>query len=100
MTDNVKKEEKLAVNPAQVIEQNAYVPQYKVLPTFKQALLQSIGDRPFNEIAALVNAANVEVIDHNSLTQIINVIGQFPYVKVEKLLTNINQFVTQIIPED
>jgi hypothetical protein len=88
-----------AVNAAQVVEQNAYVPTYKVKPEFKQALLQSIGDRPFNEIAGLVNAINVEIIDHNTLTQIINVIGNFPYVRVEKLLTNINTFVEQVIED-
>lgn len=93
------KKETQAVDSAQTIEQNAYVPTYRVKPEFKQALLQSIGDRPFNEIAGLINAVNVEVIDHNTLTQIVNVIGNFPYVKVEKLLTNINTFVEQVIEE-
>ena len=83
----------------QAIEQNAYVPTYKVKPEFKQAVLQAIGDRPFNEIAGLINAINVPVMDHNTLTQVINVIGQFPYVRVEKLLENVNQFVEQNIPE-
>ena len=87
------------VKKDQSIEQNAYVPTYKVKPEFKQALLQAIGDRPFNEIAGLINAVNVEVIDHNTLTQIINVIGQFPYVRVEKILSNVNTFVEQVIED-
>ena len=88
-----------AVDAAQEIEQDAYVPTYNVKPEFKQAVLQAIGDRPFNEIAGLINAINVEVMDHNTLTQVINVIGQFPYVRVEKLLENVNTFVEQNIPE-
>ena len=87
------------VDNSQVIETNAYVPTYKVKPEFKQAVLQAIGDRPFNEIAGLINAINVQVMDHNTLTQIINVIGQFPYVRVEKLLTSINTFVEQVIED-
>ena len=86
-------------NAAQAVEQNAYVPTYKVKPEFKQALLQAIGDRPFNEIAGLINAINVDVIDHNTLTQIINVIGNFPYVRVEKLLQNINNYVEQVLAD-
>jgi len=87
------------VDAGQEVEQDAYVPTYKVRPEFKQAVLQAIGDRPFNEIAGLVNAIDVEVMDHNTLTQVINVIGQFPYTRVEKLLKNVNSFVEQVIPE-
>jgi len=97
MAKNV--EEAQVVDSAQKIEQNAYVPTYKVKPEFKQAVLQSIGDRPFNEIAGLINAINVPTMDHNTLTQVINVIGQFPYVRVEKLLENINNFVEQVIED-
>ena len=82
---------------AQTVETNAYVPTYKVKPEFKQALLQAIGDRPFNEISGLINAINVPVLDHNTLTQVINVIGQFPYVKVEKLLSSINLYIEQVV---
>lgn len=92
----MKKVENTPVDQAQAAETATYVPTYKVKPEFKQALLQSIGDRPFNEIAGLVNAINVDVLDHNTLVQIINAIGQFPYVRVEKLLTNINDYVVQI----
>lgn len=88
------------VDANQKVEQDAYVPTYKVKPEFKQALLQAIGDRPFNEIAGLINAINVEVVDHNTLDQIIKVIGQFPYLRVEKILTNINSYVEQVVPED
>jgi len=87
------------VDSAQTIEQDAYVPTYKVKPEFKQAVLQAIGDRPFNEIAGLINAINVPAMDHNTLTQVINVIGQFPYVRVEKLLENVNTFVEQVIED-
>jgi len=38
-------------------------------------------------------------MDHNTLTQVINVIGNFPFVRVEKLLENINNFVEQIIED-
>lgn len=87
------------VDAGQAIEQDAYVPTYKVKPELKQAILQAIGDRPFNEIAGLINAINVEVMDHNTLTQVINVVGQFPYVRVEKLLENINSYVEQVIED-
>ena len=92
--------EETAVDATQEIEQDSYVPTYKVKPELKQAVLQAIGDRPFNEIAGLINAINVPVMDHNTLTQVINVIGNFPYLKVEKLLQNVNSFVEQVIPED
>jgi hypothetical protein len=93
-------DESPAVDATQEIEQDSYVPTYKVKPELKAAVLKAIGDRPFNEIAGLINAINVPVMDHNTLTQVINVIGNFPYVRVEKLLQNINGFVEQIIPED
>ena len=92
----MKKEATPQVDQTQAVETAAYVPTYKVKPEFKQAVLQSIGDRPFNEIAGLVNAIAVDVLDHQTLVQIINAIGQFPYVKVEKLLSNINDFVVQV----
>lgn len=98
--ENMKVVEKdTKVDAAQQIETNAYVPTYKVKPEFKQAVLQAIGDRPFNEIAGLINAINVPTIDHNTLTQIVNAIGQFPYMRVEKLLTNMNNFVEQVIED-
>lgn len=93
-------EEAPQVDATQEVEVDAYVPTYKVKPELKQAILQAIGDRPFNEIAGLINAINVETMDHNTLSQVINVIGNFPYVRVEKLLANINSFVEQVIPED
>jgi len=87
------------VDSAQEIEQDAYVPTYKVKPEFRQAVLQAIGDRPFNEIAGLINAISVPTMDHNVLTQVINVLGQFPFVRVEKLLENINNYVEQVIED-
>jgi hypothetical protein len=85
------------VDPNQKVETNAYVPTYKIKPDFKKALLQSIGDRPFNEIAGLIQAIDVEVMDHQTLTQIVNAIGQFPFVRVETLMKSINNYVEQVI---
>jgi hypothetical protein len=87
------------VDPGQKIDTNAYVPTYKIKPEFKKAVLKAIGDRPFNEIAALINALNVEVMDHNTLNQIMNGIGQFPYIRVEGIMNNLNNFVEQIIED-
>ena len=98
--DEAQVVEETQVDAAQEVEVDAYVPTYKVKPEFKQAVLQAIGDRPFNEIAGLINAISVDVMDHNTLTQVINVIGNFPFVRVEKLLANVNSFVEQIQPED
>jgi hypothetical protein len=98
--EKAKVQEAPKVDATQKVEQDSYVPTYKVKPEFKQAVLQAIGDRPFNEIAGLINAINVATIDHNTLDQVIKAIGQFPYVRVEKIITNINAFVEQVIPED
>ena len=87
------------VDAAQKVETNAYVPTYKIKPDFKKALLQAIGDRPFNEIAGLINAVDVEVMDHQTLTQIMNAIGQFPYTRVEALMKGVGNFVQQIIDD-
>jgi len=86
-----------AVDQTQKIETNAYVPTYRIKPDFKKAILQAIGDRPFNEIAGLIQAIDVEVMDHQTLTQIVSAIGQFPFVRVENLMKNINNFVEQQI---
>ena len=87
------------VDPTQKVETNAYVPTYKIKPDFKKAILQAIGDRPFNEIAGLINAIDVETMDHQTLTQIVNAIGQFPYVRVEALMKNISNYVQQVIED-
>lgn len=87
------------VDPTQKVETNAYVPTYKIKPEFKKALLQAIGDFPFNQIAGIINAVDVEVMDHQTLTQIVNAIGQFPFVKVENLMKNVHQYVQQVIED-
>jgi len=87
------------VDATQAIETNAYVPTYKVRPELKQALLKAIGDLPFNQIAGLINAVDVPVLDHNTLTQIVNAIGQFPYTRVELILKNVGNYVTQIVTD-
>lgn len=88
------------VDPKQAIDTNAYVPTYRVKPEFKKALLQSVGDLPFNQIAGLIQAIDVEVVDHQTLTQIVNAIGQFPFVRVENLMKNINNFVEQKLDDE
>lgn len=85
--------------PAQQVEQQAYVPTYTVKKEFKEAVLKAIGQHPFNQIAGIINAVNVEIMDHNTLTQVINVLGNFPYTQVAGLLTNINSYVDQIIED-
>jgi hypothetical protein len=87
------------VDAAQAVETNAYVPTYKVRPEFKQALLKAIGDLPFNQIAGLVNAIDVPILDHQTLTQIVNAIGQFPYTRVETILKNVGNYVTQVMED-
>ena len=86
-------------NPTQAVETNAYVPTYKIKPEFKPALLKAIGDLPFNQIAGLINAIDVPVIDHQTLTQIVNAIGQFPFTRVESLMKNVGNYVTQVIED-
>jgi hypothetical protein len=88
------------IDPTQKVETNAYVPTYKIKPEFKQARLKAIGDLPFNQIAGLINAIDVPVIDHQTLNQIVNAIGQFPYTRVEPLMKNIGNFLTQVMDED
>ncbi|MFW6310796.1 MAG: hypothetical protein ACOC1K_01020 [Nanoarchaeota archaeon] len=87
------------VDPNQGVETNAYVPTYKVKPEFKDAVLKAIGRHPFNQIAQIMQAIDVEVIDHNTLTQVINVLGQFPYTEVAGLLTNVNNYVEQVVED-
>jgi len=97
---DVKNPEMTGVDPTQKVETTAYVPTYKISPELKQALLRAIGDRPFNEIAGLINAVDVTVMDHQTLQQVVNAIGQFPYIRVEPILKNLGNYVQQIIPED
>lgn len=87
------------VDSNQKVETDAYVPTYKVKPELKQAVLKAVGKYPFNQIAGIMNAINVEVMDHNTLTQVINVLGNFPYQDVAGLLSNINDFVEQIVED-
>lgn len=87
------------VDSSQKVETDAYVPTYKVKPELKQAVLKAVGKYPFNQIAGIMNAINVEVMDHNTLTQVINVLGNFPYQDVSGLLSNINDFVEQIVED-
>lgn len=94
------KEKAQTVDATQAVEQDAYVPTYRIKPEFKKAVLQAIGDQPFNNIAGLIDAVKVEVMDHTTLDQVIKALGQFPYIRVEGVITNINSYVEQIVPED
>ncbi len=87
------------VDPNQEVETDAYVPTYKVKPELKQAVLKAIGKYPFNQIAGIMNAINVEVMDHNTLTQVINVLGNFPYQDVSGLLATINDYVEMVVED-
>jgi len=88
------------VDQSQQVEQQAYVPTYRVKPEFKEAVLKAIGKFPFNQIQSIMSAINVEVMDHNTLTQVINVLGNFPYQNVAPVLSSINDYVEQIVEED
>jgi hypothetical protein len=88
-----------AVDPNQKVETDAYVPTYRVKPEFKAAVMKAIGKYPFNQIAQIMNAINVEVMDHNTLTQIINVLGNFPYQDVNVLLGTVNDYVEMVVED-
>jgi hypothetical protein len=87
-------------DPNQQVDTNAYVPTYKIKPELKDAILKALGDLPFNQIAGIINAVNVEIMDHNTLTKVINVLGQFPYTRVEGLINNINNYIEQILDDE
>jgi hypothetical protein len=92
-------DENKAVDVTQQVETNAYVPTYRVLPKFKQELMRIVGKYPYNQIAGIMGAINVEVMDHNTLTQIINVLGNFPFEQIQPFLDHINEYVEQVIEE-
>lgn len=87
------------VDPNQAVDTQAYVPTYKIKPEFQQAVLKAIGKFPFNQIQAVMQAIKVDTMDHNTLTQIMNAIGAFPYENVAGVLTNVNNFIEMIQPE-
>lgn len=89
-----------AVDPNQAVETDAYVPTYKVKPELKTAVLKAIGKYPFNQIASIMAAINVEVMDHNTLNQVINVLGNFPYQDVSGLLNTIKDYVEMIVEDE
>jgi hypothetical protein len=92
-------EQKPLVDPTQKVETNAYVPTYRLKPEFKEAILKAIGKFPFNQIAGIMNAINVEVVDHNTFQQIVNILGQFPYETIAGILQNIGNYVEQVVEE-
>lgn len=95
----VVKEGAPLVDATQPVETDAYVPTYKVRPELKPSVLKAIGKYPFNQIASIMNAVNVEVMDHNSLNQVINVLGNFPYQDVAGLIAAMPDLI-ELIVED
>ena len=87
------------VDATQKVETNAYVPTYRLKPEFKQAVLKAIGQYPFNQIAGIMNAIQVDVVDHNTFQQIVNVLGNFTYQQVAGILQNVNSYVEQIVED-
>jgi len=96
---NAPVEETKKVDSSQKVETNAYVPTYKIKPELKQAVLKAIGKYPFNQIAQIMGAINVEVMDHHTLTNVVNVLGNFPYQDVHQLLATVNDYV-ELVVED
>jgi hypothetical protein len=94
-----KKVQDPKVDQNQKVETNAYVPTYKIKPELKQVVLKAIGKYPFNQIASVINAINVEVMDHNTLSQVINVLGNFPYQDVAGVISNIQDYVEQVVED-
>jgi hypothetical protein len=89
----------VVVDATQQVETKAYVPTYRIKPEFKDAVLKAIGQHPFNHIVGIMNTINVEIMDHNTLTQVMNALGQFPYIQVAGILTNVSAFVEQIVED-
>ena len=92
-------QEAQALDPNQPIEQDSYVPRYKVKPEFKDAVLKAIGKYPFNQIAQIMQAVNVESMDHNQLNQVVNVLGNFPYQDVAPLMGHVTDYVEQVVED-
>ena len=88
------------VNSNQAIETQAYTNVYKVKPEFKDAVLKALGRHSFNEIAQLMQAINVETIDHNALNNLLGVLGRFPYIEIAPVLTNVNNFIEQVVEDE
>jgi len=100
MTDqNQNVESQPKVDSSQKVETKAYVPTYRIKNEFKDAVLKAIGNHPFNHIAAIMTAIDVEIMDHNTLSQVIQALGQFPYTQVASILKNVNVYLEQIIEE-
>lgn len=99
MEENKQTPEAPKVDSTQKVETNAYVPTYRLKPEFKVAVTKAIGQYPFNQIAGIMNAIQVDVVDHNTFQQIVNVLGNFPYTQVAGILQNVNSYV-EAVTED
>ncbi|NJO91725.1 MAG: hypothetical protein HC831_24225 [Chloroflexia bacterium] len=55
---------------------------------------------PFNQIQAIMKAVKVNQMDHNTLTQIMNALGSFPYENVAPLLENVNSYIEMVQPDE
>lgn len=89
-----------SMDPAQNVETQAYVPTYRIKPEFQKAVYEALKKYPFNQIQAIMQAIKVEIMDHNTLTQIMNALGSFPYENVAGLLTNVNSYIEMVQPEE
>jgi hypothetical protein len=98
--ENQEETQTPTVDATQKIETNAYVPTYRLKPEFKAAILKAIGQYPFNQIAGIMNAIQVDVVDHNTFQQILNVLGNFPYQQVAGILQNVNSYVEQVVDDE
>jgi hypothetical protein len=87
------------INPNQKIETKNYVPTYRLKPQFKIEVLKALGQYPFNQIKSIIDAISVDVIDHNTFQQVVNTLGNFPYIQISGILLKINDYVEQIIEE-
>lgn len=87
------------VDQNQEIETKAYVPTYRIKPEFRDAVLKAIGKYPYNQIAGVMNAINVEIIDHNTFNQIMHVLGNFPYMDIAGIMQNIGNYIEQIVED-
>lgn len=84
------------LDPNQKIDTNAYVPTYTVRqPEFKEAVEKVIATFPYNQVKGLITLADVEVIDQNRLTNLMNALSQLPYQLVSPLLENVRDYITQ-----
>ena len=68
------------------------VPVYKLNPKLKKDLLRVLGNYPYNSIAGLMFALDVEEVDYETLQKILNSLGALPYVLVQDVLLHMERY--------